>query len=568
MVNFIKTQTSFANGEVSPNFYANSDIHGLSRMENMDVIPGGGLRRRSGLKKITKLSGNARLVPFSVSENENYILAIMNGMVRVFSGDSFVQDIFAPWSYDDTNLLQYAQRFGTMIFVHPDYKPKILYRDNGVFKFIDYGFTSSDGDNNIDMPFMRFDDSENINITVVSSNNVTHFKTDTDFWTPENVGGHLSLLGKTWLVTSYVDARDIIAICNNGFTLPNAPVSDWAEAVFSPRRGWPTSITFHQDRLVFGGAKSWPGGVWMSCVGNHKSFNIGTGLDDQAIYITLVSGRRQHICTMVSADNLQIFTSDGEWAISNKPLTPESVDIKMHTNIGCVSDRYMPPQEMDGVTAFVSKNRRDIREMVLDDFGENYHANNLCALSEHIMKNPIDIAYNNTDKKLFVVMADGEMAVLNRDSAHGISAWGHYTTQGYFRAVGVAGDKTYVVTERESNFFLEMFSDSEFNDSGEYAYESRACGLPIMTSGHNAKYVRVTKIIARVHDTKTMFINNLRMEFPNEVYEADADGFSGDIEMNPLGTLRDMVDCPWEISSDDELPMTILSVTLYGRYQI
>lgn len=568
MVNFIKTQTSFANGEVSPNFYANSDIHGLSRMENMDVIPGGGLRRRSGLKQITALSSNARLVPFSVSENENYILAIMNGLVRVFSGDSFVQDIFAPWSYDDTNLLQYAQRFGTMIFVHPDYKPKILYRDNGIFKFIDFGFTSSDGDNNIDMPFMRFDDSENINITVVSSNNVTHFKTDTDFWTPENVGGHLSLLGKTWLVTSYVDARDITATCNNGFTLPNAPVSDWAEAVFSPRRGWPTSITFHQDRLVFGGAKSWPGGVWMSCVGNHKSFNIGTGLDDQAIYITLVSGRRQHICTMVSADNLQIFTSDGEWAISNKPLTPESVDIKMHTNIGCVSDRYMPPQEMDGVTAFVSKNRRDIREMVLDDFGENYHANNLCALSEHIMKNPIDIAYNNTDKKLFVVMADGEMAVLNRDTAHGISAWGHYTTQGYFRAVGVAGDKTYVVTERESNFFLEMFSDSEFNDSGEYAYESRVCGLPIMTSGHNAKYVRITKIIARVHDTKTMFINNLRMEFPNEVYEADADGFSGDIEMNPLGTLRDMVDCPWKISSDDELPMTILSVTLYGRYQI
>ena len=65
MVNFIKTQTSFANGEVSPNFFANSDIHGLSRMENMDVIPGGGLKRRPGLKKIAKLSSGARLVPFS-----------------------------------------------------------------------------------------------------------------------------------------------------------------------------------------------------------------------------------------------------------------------------------------------------------------------------------------------------------------------------------------------------------------------------------------------------------------------------------------------------------------------
>ena len=95
MVNFIKTQKSFANGEVSPTFFANGDINGLAHMENMDVVPGGGLSRRAGLKKVAKLPSNARLVSFSVSENNHYVLAIMNGVTRVFSGENFVQDLLS-----------------------------------------------------------------------------------------------------------------------------------------------------------------------------------------------------------------------------------------------------------------------------------------------------------------------------------------------------------------------------------------------------------------------------------------------------------------------------------------
>lgn len=568
MGNFIKTQTSFANGEVSPNFFANSDIHGLSKLENMDIIPGGGLRRRPGLKQIAKLSSNARLVPFTVSENEHYILAIMNGMIRIFFGDSFVQDVFSPWSDADINMLQYSERFGTMIFVHPDYQPKILYRDNGIFRFMNFSFTSCDGGNNVDMPFMRFEDSENIGITITMSGTTAHLHTNQDFWTIKNVDGHLSMLGKTWLITSYIGPREVTAACNGIFTIPDSPITDWQEAVFSPSRGWPSSITFHQNRLVFGGAKSWPGGVWMSRVGEHKNFNTGTGLDDQAIYFTLLSSRRQHICTIVSSDNLQILTSEGEWAVSNKPLTPESVNIKMHTTIGCIADRYLPPQEIDSSTIFVSNNKRDIRQMVLDDFGEKYRADNLCAFADHIMNNPIDMAYNKTDKKLFVVMSNGEMAVLNRNVALEISGWGHYTTAGEFKSVAVCDDKTYVVVKRNSEFFIERFDSNEYVDASDYPYASCACGLPIMTSGHNAKYIRIKKIVARVHDSKTLFINDFRIPFPDEVYTPNAQGFSGDLSANVLGTLRDLVDVPWKISTDDTLPLTVLSITTYGRYQI
>lgn len=568
MVNFIKTQTSFANGEVSPNFFANSDIHGLARMENMDVISGGGLIRRPGLKKITKLSGPARLIPFSVSETENYTLAIMNGIMRIFSGDTFVQDMVVPWSYADTDLLQYSQRFGTIIFVHPNYRPKILSCVNGNFQLANFIFASSEDNSKYYIPYMRFEDSENINITVTYDSGNIHLVTGVDFWTANNVGGYLFLLGNSWLVTSYISPRDIIATTNGTYLLPNDPVSDWQEAAFSPRRGWPTSITFHQNRLVFGGSKSWPGGVWMSHVGDHKNFDIGTGLDDEAIYFTLLSGKRQHICTLISSDNLQIFTSEGEWAISNKPLTPESVDIKMHTAIGCVADRSLPPQIMEGTTVFVPKNKKDIREMVLDDLSKNYKANNLSALSEHLINNPIDIAYNKNTKKLFVVMSDGNIAVLNWNPVLEIAAWGRYTTNGKFQSVVSSGGETFVVTKRESDYFLERFDSNEMMDAGTYKYTVCASGLPLMSSGHNTKNTRITKITARVYKSKTLFINNYRAEFPNEIYSDDSDGFSGDVSVNVLGTIYDMVDAPWKISTTDALPLTVISITTYGRYQI
>ena len=97
MGNFVKTEKSFANGEVSINFFENDDIRGLRFMENFDVCAGGGLSRRPGLKKSAQLISDARLISFSLSESEEYVLAIMNGRIRIYANDTFVQDVITPW---------------------------------------------------------------------------------------------------------------------------------------------------------------------------------------------------------------------------------------------------------------------------------------------------------------------------------------------------------------------------------------------------------------------------------------------------------------------------------------
>ena len=568
MTEFIKTQNSFAHGEVAPEFYARDGINGLSKLENMDVLASGALSRRCGLTSVAHLPSDARLVSFSVSDGNEYILALMNERIYVYQNNVRIKDIISPWKYEDIKKLQYAQRFSTMIFVHPNYPPYVLEKTDSGFSLSKFIF---EGNTNLtaNLPFVKFDDAADVLITVTTSNqgnNYATFTTNKNFWVPESVGGRLFLLNNQWLITEYISPTQIIAYINGVYTRPEEPVADWYESAFSNRRGWPSCITFHQNRLVFAGTPSWPSGVWMSQVGHHRNFNTGTGLDDEAIFVSLLSQERQQICTLVSSDNLQILTNSGEWAISNKPLTPSSVNVKQHTSVGTYMSRYLPPQKIEGATVFVSANGRDIRELSLDELGEKYNANDLCALAKHLMQDPVDMAYNSTTRQLFVVKADGNLAVLNQNASLGISAWSEYKTQGIFLSVSVSDEKTYVVVQRNNNIYLERFDKDAMFDAEQYGFAFTAAGLPLRNSKHNASRIKVRKISARLIDTKSISINHYRITLPNEVYEISSKGFSGDVSVNLLGTTHNAIQPLWKIHGSEPYAVSVLSVTAYGWY--
>lgn len=571
MTEFMKTQNSFADGEVSAEFFVRDNLNGLSCLENMDVIAGGGLRRRRGLQSFATLNSSGRLIPFSVSESENYLLALIDGHLKIYDNSELVRDLLVIWDFADIEKIQYAQRFGTMIFVHPDYRPYVLTKTDSGFQLSEFAFEVNDADMFENMPFMKFDDASGVKITVTKNsagNNYATFTTNKDFWRADNVGTRIMLLDKQWQITEYTSPTVVTAYTNSQYTLPSKPVSDWSESAFSARRGWPCSITFHQDRLVFGGSKSWPSGIWMSCVGRHNNFNVGTGLDDEAIFLTLMSDQRQQICTVVSSDNLQILTNVGEWAISSKPLTPSVVDVKQHTSVGSVASRYLPPQKIEGATVFISNTEKDIRELSLDALGENYNARDLCAVSKHLMNMPIDLSYNEDARQLYVVMINGDMATLNQNSALGISAWARYKTAGQFKSVATIGGVTYVIVQRGEEYCLERFSDDALNDADSYDFAYTAASLPLHASGHNVRTFRIRKISARILNTKTLFINGARVEFPNEIYASDSNGYTGDVSVNLLGTQHNGTVAPWVISSDEQFPATILSVSMSGSYMV
>ena len=579
MGKFMHTQNCFALGEVSPDFFGRTDLvtasKGLMKLENMDVLPSGALRRRCGTVRLFQADAGAVLVPFQVAEDENYLLVISTGHIKIYDSDSFIQNLILPWTAPELKSMQYAQRFGTMIFVHPMHRPVVLKKDpNGAFSLDDFHFSVNDNTTE-NIPFIKFDDANGIKITVTThpnGNTSATFTTSAPFWKPSNVFSRLFMMNRQWTITEYVSPTVAVAQTSGSYTLPSAPISDWRESAFSDRRGWPRSITFHQNRLVFGGSLEWPCGIWMSKVGDHNNFDTGTGLDDEAIFLTLLSSVRQDICTVASSDNLQILTTAGEWAISSKPLTPSTIDIKQHTSTGSISTHYLQPQKVEGCTVFVSQSGHEIRELVLDTISQNYSAVDLCALSSHLMKTPVDIAYDDRSHRLFVPMEDGSMATLTKIGPLSISAWGVYKTFGSFKSVACMNGEVFVAVQRDTGTFVEKFSDIASSDSGAYGFSYTASGMPLSAAGHTPKKVRLTKLSARVMDTKSLFFRvgdtEMRAPLPNHVQAPDAPGYTGDTSVNLLGTDADTMRPLWTITGSEPLPLTVLSITAEGRYSI
>lgn len=570
MGNFLKTQNVFSYGEVAPEFYAINNNNGLAILENMDVLPSGALKRRHGLKQISEIPDNAILVPFQISESEKYLLVIYGRIIDVYENDTKVDSLVAPWTTLDLKQLQYAQRFNKIFFVHPDFRPQIFTKDASGFHMDSFVFYINT-DVTINIPFMRFDDMDGVSITITNSdidNNHAVFTTDKDIWSADWVGERLLVNDKQWVVESVQSARVATVITNGSFSCPGYAIYDWYVAAFSNKRGWPRAVSFHQNRLVFGGTKSSPNNIWMSKIGNYNNFDAGDGLDDDAIFTTLLSSQHNQISTIVSSDNLQILTSVGEWAISSSPLTPSNVNIKQHTSVGSIINIYLPPQQIEGATVFVSQSGKDVRELDLDDLSQHYNANDLCSWAKHLMQNPISIAFNQLTHQLFVVMRDGYIAVLNKHPNTDINAWGKYITDGSFQYVSVFDNYTYVVVKRDSKYYLEKFDSTYLIDAQTHEFAYKVSALPIIVNGHNPKKIRARKISLRVKDTKTVFINNQRVEIPNSVYDINCSGYNGDLSVNLLGTQIDTMEPLWSVSSNEQLSATILSVTVDGWYLI
>ena len=557
MPSFKKTQNSFSAGAISPDFFARNIDGAVSVLENIYVSPTGILHRRPGTKQIAELSNqNTIIIPFGTE----YLLVMTNVGVRIFQNGVQIQSFFLNWDITDLNQIQCAQRFDTMIFVHPDNPPKVLRRIGQEFLFENFQFTR-DANHQPIVPFMRYPDTENVELTLHAHANGTNWAravASRPIWNASNLHGHLLLLDRKFQVAQVISPTEIVIATTVSFTRPNAPITNWREAAFSNRRGWPRSITFHQDRLVFGGSRDWPSGLWLSRTGDHHNFDVGTGLDDEAIFITLLSQIEQRICTCVSSRDLQVMTDSGEWAISANPITPSTMNARQHTNIGTNIERFVQPQKINGNTVFISK--QEIRELALDELGENYIANDLSIMARHLVNVPISMAYCPELCQLFVVMQDGAMAVLTKQPMTGISAWCVYKTVGAYRSVAVQQGQVFAIVERGSQRFLEVFDSESASDNGGNNFAWRIAAKPLSVQNHLPRKIRVNSLSVRCQNIRHINIAGNDVWFPEE--------FSGDISGGQLGTIADTMTPLWEITSDEQFNATVLAVTANGHYEL
>ncbi|MBV5325385.1 MAG: hypothetical protein J0626_09010, partial [Rhodospirillaceae bacterium] len=107
----------------------------------------------------------------------------------------------------------------------------------------------------------------------------------------------------------------------------------WRLGAWSATSGWPSTITFHEERLFLANSKQQPQTLWASVSGAYESFAPtgadGIVKDDHGLNFTIADDRVNAIRWMSAGKTLALGTTGGEFNLTasslNEALTPSNV---------------------------------------------------------------------------------------------------------------------------------------------------------------------------------------------------------------------------------------------------
>jgi len=624
MTRIRQVKTNFTAGEISRELLGRGDLrayeNGALELRNLFIYPTGGVTRRAGLSYIDTVPGDGRLISFEFNTEQTYLMVVTDEQIDIYAGGISVQTLAAPWESSHIPQLTWTQSADTLLLVHPDVPPKKLLRNSGgSFVLEDWVFFTEG--NVIQQPYYKFAPST-VTITPSATTGTITLTTSANVFEAGHAGTHMRVGGKEVAVTAISSPTVATATVVQTLSGTTATI-DWAEAVFSSVHGYPSSVAFHQDRLVIGGSRDMPNRLWFSKSGDLFNFDLGTGLDDESIEFAILSDQVNAIRGIFSGRHLQVFTSGAEWMVTGDPLTPETVQLNRQTRIGSRTDRFIPPVTVDGATMFVARNGQEVREFLYTDLEQAYQATDLALVSRHILGRPMDQDFDALRRLLFIVRDDGKFATLTIYRAEQVAAWTLHETQGLVKSVSVVGDDVYLLINRGGDYFIEMFDDSLNLDSalkGEVdiaatewsgldhlegmsvsivadgvvldsqtvtggqvtleepanaveiglAYTHVIAPLPPAATGEGSmiRKVRLIESVFRVEETQALRLDvgrglkdiSLRQIGEDEILDAPPPSVSGDIRVRALGWRGELSEPLWRIEQAAPLAFTLLSV--------
>lgn len=625
MTRIREIKTTFTAGEVSKELLGRGDLraydNGALALRNVFIQPTGGVTRRAGLTYIDTAPGDGKLIAFEFNTQQTSLLVITDEQIDIYTGGVKEATIASPWTLAQIPQIAWTQSADTLLLTHPQVLPKKLVRNaDASWSLTDWSFFTDQ--NIIHQPYFKFAASD-VTLTPSGTSGSITLTASADVFTLEHENTRMRVAGKEVEITDY-DSPTVVTVTTIE-DLPDTDATiDWFEQAFSPVRGYPATVAFHQDRLVIGGSRDLPNRLWFSKSGDLFNFDLGEGLDDEAIEFAILSDQVNAIRGIFSGRHLQVFTSGAEWQVTGDPLTPESVQIRRQTRIGSLIDRYIPPTNVDGATLFVARNKQEVQEFLYTDLEQAYKSSDLALLSRHIISDPVDMDYDSKRRLLLLVRGDGQFAALTVFRAEQVAAWTLHNTDGAVKSVAVVGDDVFMLVQRGSDIFVEQFDDSLNLDSaltgevgspatlwsgldhldgqsvsivadgevkadqtvvsGQIMLDEAAStievGLPYthiieplppseIGAAGGGRRVRMIEGRFRLQDTQALRLDigrglsdiSLRQIGEDDILDAPPPKVSGDIKVRSLGWQADGTTPLWRIEQDAPLAFTLLSVT-------
>ena len=465
------TKTSFTSGEIDPALYGRVDLRaydeGAATLRNVLVQRTGGVARRPGTRHLATVPDGGRLYPYEHGEIRD-LLVFGDYVVHIVTNDLVRQTLQGlPWPIGEVGNIDCTLVDEAVLVCHPDWEPRLLRRDDAgqwsIQNISFSAFNADDSDMRVAMPFARFARSDvalqavpepdEPDPTTAGQRDVTvQLRSSAPVFDSDGHKGTIIRLKGRQLFIDYVDPEQngMLAFARTLEPLVDtAATYDWDEQAHSALHGWPATAAMHQNRLALGGCRERGDFIWFSRSGRPFNFDLADGVDDAAIAFRITAERRHEIRQLFSGKVLQVFTTAGEWTIGGFPLTPSTARVELQTRVGSPDDRQLAPVDVDGATIFVGRTGRDLREFLFTDTEQAYQAADIAVLSRHLMRDPIDMTFDQARRVFWIARADGRACAVTIDRNSNVVAWALQETGGAIRALTMHDDALVMLVETD-----------------------------------------------------------------------------------------------------------------------
>ena len=237
--------------------------------------------------------------------------------------------------------------------------------------------------------------------------------------------------------------------------------TDWALGVWSDDTGYPKTVSFFEQRLIFGGSTDFPQTIWASESGFYEQFDRGDGDPADSFIYTIAANKVNTIRWLAPARDLIVGTAGGEFKVgrpTGEPLQPDNVQITQQTTYGGYNTQ---PIQIGNSVLFLQRQRKKIREFSYRFEDDAYQAPDMTLLAEHITGNGItDVDYaQEPDSIYWAVRDDGTLLGMTYQRQEDIIAWHRHIMGGSYKLTfNGASDVTDYSVDTNYNGYITISS--------------------------------------------------------------------------------------------------------------
>jgi len=556
---------SFTAGELSSSMEGRTDFakyfNGATNIENFVVLPHGPVTRRPGtyfVSEIKTSSAKTRLIPFTFSTEQTYILEFGNNYIRFFkdsgqivesnktitaitkanpavvtssshgfeNGDFVtisavvgmtevnnttfkvsnkttntfeLQDVdgnninsssFTTYSsagvanriyqitteYTTAQLfdLKFAQSADVMYLCHPDHEPMKLSRTGHTswsLTEVDFGITGPYMDVNTTTTTLTpasAGTGTGVNITASSTTGINNDQG----WLTTDVGRTIKFNGGEAEITARTNSTVVVCTIVEAFTNTDATVA-FQLGSFSNTTGFPSSVSFFEQRLVFAATNDQPQTIFFSKSGDYENMSAGVNDDDAMVY-TIASNQVNAIKSMKATRTLIVMTTGGEYSVSAgnaSAITPTNISIVKQSNYGSAG---VDALSIGNATIFLQRAKRKIRELAYNFDTDGYVAPDLTILAAHISESGItQMDYQQEPHSVvWATRTDGVLSGLTYNRLENVVAWHRHI-------LGGKSDTTKNIIQQQISFTANSSNVSTASNTITISSHGLSTGDPV-----------------------------------------------------------------------------------------